>query len=57
MVRFKCPSQTCREPDLGLQLTPPPQKANKYTQTHQENSQSQITSLVAFRELYLHVHI
>lgn len=58
MVHFKCPSQTCREPDLGLQLNPP-QKANKYTHTHtlQENSQSQITSLVAFRELYLHVHI
>lgn len=37
MVHFKCPSQTCREPDLGLQLNPPPQKANKYTHTHTPN--------------------
>lgn len=38
MVRFKCPSQTCREPDLGLQLTPPPKSQQIHTHTKKIHS-------------------
>lgn len=38
MVRFKCPSQTCREPDLGLQLTPPKKPTNTHKHTKKIHS-------------------
>lgn len=37
MVHFKCPSQTCREPDLGLQLNPLPKSQQIHTHTHTPN--------------------